>query len=69
MLFKDDCHEWRRTITHFGKVCGEALCNPEDVVRSNECVHDATSVCAKCSIPICNECWKYAANSEDIPKA
>ena len=40
------------------------------VVLSSKCAHDPlTEVCADCSIPICNECWKHAANSQDIPKA
>ena len=70
MLFTEGCYEWRRSVVSNGRVCGEALCNPEDVVLSSKCVHDArTVICADCSIPICNECWRYAATSQDIPKA
>ena len=70
LLFKRGSYEWQRTIYNRGKVCGEALCNPEDVVVSSRCTHSPSeSVCSECSIPVCRECWKYAMNYEDIPKA
>ena len=51
-------------------LCGEALCNPEDVIVSPSCTHKAhEEVCANCAIPICNECWRYAKKNDDIPKA
>ena len=30
---------------------------------------NSNAICADCAIPVCNECWKYAARSQDIPKA
>lgn len=37
---------------------------------SSTCTHNTSDIlCASCNIPICNEWWKYAARSEDIPKA
>ena len=69
-LFQEGCTEWRRSVAVGREIYGEALCNPQDVVRSSNCTHDsADTVCSSCSIPVCNECWKYATRSEDIPKA
>ena len=69
-LFRKGCMEWRRNVAVGREIYGEALCNPQDVVRSSNCTHDsADTVCSSCSIPVCNECWKYATRSEDIPKA
>ena len=55
----------------------EALCNPEDVKLCSECTPlQGKRICSKCSIPICNECWRYVvrqsirrAGIPKIPKA
>ena len=45
------------------------LCCPEDVERSGTCEHDDESVCARCRIPICNECYSLLVRGQKIPKA
>ena len=68
-LFKSGSTEWQRTIMLNGKMCGEVLCNPEDVLISKFCKHASPGIiCENCAIPVCNECWKYATHREDIPK-
>ena len=47
----------------------ELICNPEDVEASANCTHDAETVCSKCHIPICNECWSCMFKNQPAPKA
>ena len=47
----------------------EALCNPEDVRSTQQCKHDEHTVCSKCDIPICNDCWSLAIADLPIPSA
>ena len=69
-LFKENNIEWQRIVTIEGAACGEVLCNPEDVQSSSRCKHATPgAICGDCAIPICNECWKYATQRNDIPKA
>jgi len=69
-LSQADCYEWRRFVHNSNALPVEILCNPEDVIVSENCQHRSTdTICSNCAIPICNECWKYATKSEDIPKA
>ena len=65
---REDCYEWKRKIDNRGSI-DEALCCPEDVSKSPHCSHDETFICAKCRIPVCNECWAATLKSELIPKA
>ena len=58
--------EWKRRV--FGRD-DEAFCCPEDVLRGGACQHDDNTVCSKCRIPVCNECWGLAKRKEKIPKA
>ena len=58
--------EWKRRV--FGRD-DEAFCCPEDVLRGAACQHDDETVCSKCRIPICNECWGLAKRKQKIPKA
>ena len=70
LLFKSGSTEWQRNVFNGRKICGEVLCNPEDVMASSRCQHNVSdSICSECSIPICNQCWKYATRFDDIPKA
>ena len=65
---REDSYEWKRKIDNEGSI-DEALCCPEDVRKSPHCSHDDTFICAKCRIPVCNECWAATLKSEKIPKA
>ena len=65
---QEDSYEWKRKVEDHGSI-DEALCCPEDVERSPHCTHDDTFVCAKCRIPVCNECWAATLKSEKIAKA
>ena len=67
-FLKDGCWEWRRKVRR-GRIWDEVFCNPEDVVATDLCAHDATTVCSRCRIPICNECWTLACLNRPIPKA
>ena len=60
--------EWQRSV-HGSKTGDEAFCCPEDVARSASCKHDDHTVCSKCKIPICDECWALSRSTEKIPKA
>ena len=60
--------EWKRKVLRNG-VWEEAICCPEDVARTPLCTHDEDSVCSKCNIPICNDCWGACMRHETIPKA
>lgn len=62
----DGVFEWKRKVKETGE---EAMCCPEDVLRSVACQHDDDSVCSRCHIPICNDCWRLAKNNVKIPKA
>ena len=60
--------EWCRTVSR--KNASEMLlCCPEDVMKSNHCRHNETSLCSKCKIPICDECWNLLCRGQKIPKA
>ena len=67
-FLQDDVFEWKRKVQG-RRGDDEALCCPEDVVRSEECMHDDITVCSNCCIPICHECWNLAKNNDQIPKA
>ena len=71
MCIRDSARtEWNRRIKQKDGSFEEALCNTEDVKRSAACEHEAGDViCSHCSIPICNECWRYALRRKSIPKA
>mgnify|MGYP000518008479 FL=1 len=58
--------EWKRRVVGRDD---EAFCCPEDVLRGAACQHDDETVCSKCRIPICNECWGLAKSKQKIPKA
>ena len=58
--------EWRRKVAGSTE---EVLCCPEDVLRGARCTHDDLTVCSRCQIPICNDCWRLSKNNCKIPKA
>ena len=66
--FATETWEWNRNVIRDGKA-QDLICNPEDVRRTAACKHDDNTVCTKCQIPICNECWSLAVSDELIPKA
>ena len=69
-FLQDKIYEWRRKVLQRKDVVdNEALCCPEDVVRSAGCKHKEDTVCSNCHIPICNECWQLAQQNDKIPKA
>ena len=51
-----DNWEWRR-IFRFKNGDRVALCCPEDIKTSEQCVHEAEVVCHHCQVPICFDCW------------
>ena len=63
-----DCWEWRRNVRRDG-IVEDILCNPEDVQPSRFCRHNNHTVCSKCKIPICHDCWELAAADLPIPRA
>ena len=63
---QDNVFEWRRKVPERQD---EAICCPEDVVRSVTCQHDDDTICSNCHIPICSECWGLAQRKAKIPKA
>ena len=65
-FLQDSVYEWKRKVPERDD---EAICCPEDVTRSAACRHDDETVCSKCHIPICNECWHLAQQNAKIPKA
>jgi len=65
-FLQDGEFEWKRTVAGRDD---EAFCCPEDVVQGAACQHDRVTVCSKCRIPVCNECWGHARRKEKIPKA
>ena len=64
---QDGVYEWKRKIKRPGTE--EIICCPEDVRRTPYCKHDEETVCSKCEIPICNDCWYLGISNEKIPKA
>jgi hypothetical protein len=76
-LNKETRTEWNAQVLQKDGSSEEALCNPEDVKLCSECTPlQGKRVCPKCSIPICNECWRYVvrqsirhAGIPKIPKA
>ena len=66
-FLQDDVFEWKRKV--LDKNNDEAICCPEDVEKSVKCRHDDDTVCSKCRIPICNECWRLTQSNAKIPKA
>ena len=60
--------EWHRKVAN-NKDGDQAFCCPEDVRRGVACTHDHKTICSRCQIPICDECWKLSLNNEKIPKA
>jgi len=63
-----NCWEWRRDVLRNGTV-EDIFCNPEDVQRTSFCRHNDRTVCSKCRIPICHDCWELAAADLPIPRA
>lgn len=45
------------------------MCCPEDVLRSAKCQHDDDTICSKCHVPICSDCWLPAKGKAKIPMA
>ena len=68
---RENSNEWRRTLfSQADATDKECICNPEDVLPSENCKHNVDSgVCMNCNIPICNECWRHTLKIENIPKA
>ena len=50
-LFQEGCTEWRRNVAVGKEIYGEALCNPQDVLRSSTCMHDSTDTIASSAFP------------------
>ena len=65
---QDGVYEWRRNVRR-GSATEEILCCPEDVKRGKSCRHDDQTVCSRCHIPICNECWHKGTTNQKIPRA
>ena len=65
---QDGVYEWRRNVRR-GSATEEILCCPEDVKRGTSCRHDDQTVCSRCHIPICNECWHKGTTNQKIPRA
>ena len=63
-----ETYEWKRWVDREDGVA-EALCCPEDVRQTSRCRHDAHTICSRCEIPICNECWHLSSKNMKIPKA
>ena len=66
-----EAFEWKRKVERENGM-HEALCNPEDVIRTKKCqAHDENTVCPDCMIPICDECWNICRPPKynRIPKA
>ena len=63
-----DCWEWCRDVQRDGSL-EDILCNPEDVQLTSLCRHNEHTVCSKCRIPICHDCWELAAADLPIPRA
>jgi len=66
--FAENTWEWRRKVQREGQE-EDIMCNPEDVLPTSMCSHDVNTVCSRCDIPICNECWRLAMANASIPKA
>ena len=66
--FAKETWEWKRRTNRNGEI-EEVMCNPEDVMRSMSCKHDENTVCSKCRIPFCNQCYNMTKRNEKIPKA
>jgi len=66
--FRNDTWEWTRKTTRNGQQ-EEVMCNPEDVIRTQACNHDAHTVCSSCRIPFCNVCRRLTCENQPIPKA
>ena len=60
--------EWSRTVCR-KDVQELILCCPEDVEKGSECRHDDDSVCWKCKVPICNECFSCFSEDKKIQSA
>jgi hypothetical protein len=59
-LNKETRTEWNAQVLQEDGSSEEALCKPEDVKLCSECTPlQGKRICSKCSIPICNECWRY----------
>ena len=65
-FLQEDVFEWKRKVQERDD---DAMCNAEDVRRSSACKHDDRTVCSKCDVPICNDCWRLARRNAKIPKA
>ena len=65
---QDGSWEWFRNVRRRGGV-HRVLCCPEDVRRSATCRHADHFVCSECAIPICDDCYRMAADKQKIPRA
>ena len=65
---KKDCWEWSRNVVRGGET-RRLLCCPEDVRKSTKCHHEDEFVCGDCDIPICDTCYRMAADRRKIPTA
>ena len=65
-FLREGVFEWKRRVLERND---EAVCCPEDVLQTTTCQHGEDTVCSRCHIPICNECWRLAKKNRKIPKA